>query len=580
MNASTSQRRPFRSSDLVAMALIALGLVVIAGWLLGRPVTILIGLDNVGMTLNAALSFVIAGLALGFGQPRVRLGLALLLAILSVLTLCEHVFDIDLFIDRLLGDSWILQAAPHQGRMAPQVAAAFALTALALAQLTRPESNRLLWIPPLATGAVLLIALISFFGRLMRFDIIYDWHYATRIAPHTAAGLLLLALALAQLSYRRSFNKTDDVSNDSRRILAVSTAAMLAITITCAAVCFAVVVRHSHDLQQAALGRELHNQVELISTEIASQRHESERVAWSQSLAQLISHRHPAGSEITLHEELREWADHRLPLSRGLQAVDVRDADGHSLLLSGSFGPPPSSEVRLDADTRIRIGNDAHILIERALPPDASGRSGIIKMQFTLPRLSAALLSDAATQDFDTAICQALTSHSMQCLRLSSSPLATMPVPRDAAGRSGALNLAFSGRSGVTLGAEPDGARFFAAYGPIAGTPLVMALTTPLDTLYSDLRQRLNVLLLLMVGLVVAAAWLLRWQIAPLIAKVVAARSRAKESAMHLAAIMDTAGDGIITVNRVGTVLLANPAFRRLLGSGSREIIEIGRAHV
>ncbi len=138
--------------------------------------------------------------------------------------------------------------------MAPQVAAGFAFAALALAQLTRPQNSRLHWIAPLATGAVFLIALVSFFGRLLRLDIIYDWHYATRIAPHTAVGLLLLSLGLAQIAYRRSFNKTDDVSNDSRRILAVSTAAMLAITITCAAVCFAVVVRHSHDLQQADPG--------------------------------------------------------------------------------------------------------------------------------------------------------------------------------------------------------------------------------------------------------------------------------------------------------------------------------------
>ncbi|HWK51213.1 MAG TPA: PAS domain S-box protein, partial [Steroidobacter sp.] len=94
-----------------------------------------------------------------------------------------------------------------------------------------------------------------------------------------------------------------------------------------------------------------------------------------------------------------------------------------------------------------------------------------------------------------------------------------------------------------------------------------------LDTLYSDLRQRLNMLLLLMIGLVAAAAWLLRWQIAPVIAKVVAARSRANDSAMHLTAIMNTAGDGIITVNRIGTILSANPGFRRLLGTDSRELI-------
>jgi PAS domain S-box-containing protein len=572
MTARTPQRLPFRNSDIVAVLLIALGVGITAGWLMGRPLTILVGLDKVGMTLNAALCFILAGLALRFGQPRVRLGLAIVLAIPSVITLCEHAFNVDLGIDRLLGDSWILAAAPHPGRMAPQVAGAFALAALALAQLSRPQSS-LHWLAPLATGAIFLIALVSFFGRLLGLDIIYDWQYATRIAPHTAAGLLLLSLGLAQLSYRRSFDKTDDVSNDSRRILAVSTAALLAITITCAAVCFAVVVRHSHDLQRSALSRELRNQVELISTEIASQRLESERIVSSQSLAQIIARRTPQVSASRLREALESWAEQRLPLSRGLQALDLMDADGNSLLHSGPFGPPSGAVVRLDEQARIEIGNDARLLIERPTPPDVAGRSGFIRMQFALPRLTAALLSDRSISDFDTSICHALSEHSMQCLRLASSPLASLPIARDTAGRAGALNLAFSGKSGVTLGAEPTGARFFAAYGPIAGTPLVITLTTPLDTLYSDLRQRLNMLLWLMVGLVAAAAWILRWQIAPLIGKVVAARSRANDSAMHLTAIMNTAADGIITVNRIGTILSANPGFRRLLGIDSRELV-------
>ncbi|GFE83799.1 hypothetical protein GCM10011487_57990 [Steroidobacter agaridevorans] len=573
MTAPTPQRLPFRNSDIVALVLIALGIGIAASWLLGRPLTFQVGLDNVGMTLNAALCFIVAGLALSLGQPRARLGLAILLAIPSVLTFCEHAFDIDLGIDRLFGDSWILEAAPHRGRMAPQVAGAFVLAAVALAQLSRPRSNRLHWLAPLATGAIFLIALVSFFGRLLGLDIIYDWQYATRIAPHTAAGLLLLSLGLGQLCYRRSFDKTDDVSNDSRRILAVSTAALLAITITCAAVCFAVVVRHSHDLQQAALSRELRNQVELIGTEIAGQRQESERVVMSQSLALIVARTSPQVSAARLRQALERWAEDRLPLSRGLQALELTDADGNSLLRSGSFGPPSSAVVRLDAGARIEIGNDARLLIERATGRDASGRDGFIRIQFALPRLTAALLSDRAISDFDTSICQALSEHSMQCLRLASSALASLPIARETAGRTGPLNLAFSGKSGVTLVAEPSGARFFAAYGPIAGTPLAITLTTPLDTLYSDLRQRLNMLLWLMLGLVAAAVWILRWQIAPLIGKVVAARSRANDSAMHLTAIMNTAADGIITVNRIGTLLSVNPGFRRLLDTDSHELV-------
>jgi PAS domain S-box-containing protein len=577
MNPSSLHRLAFRNSDIVAMLLIALGGVVAGGWLLDRPMTIVVGLDRVGMTLNSAVTFILAGLALSFGRPRVRIVLAALIATPSLVTLFEHALNRSMGIDHLFGISWILQAAPHQGRMAPQVAAAFGLAALAFAQLTRPRPSRFDSILPLAVGGVFLVAIVSLCGRLLRLDIVYDWHYATRIAPHTASGLLLLSLGLAQLTYRRWFDKTDDVSNDARRILAVSTAAMLTITIACAAMCFAVVVRHSHDLQQAALGRELRNKVELISTEIANQRHEGDRLVSSQSLGEIMARRSLHADATVPNAELirtlQAWIDHRVPLSKGLLGIELINAHRQSVLQRGSFGLATASYVPLDDSTRIEMGTEARLLIERALPPDASGRSGTMRMQFALPRLSAALQPRISSHDFDTAICHVLTAQAMECLQLSGSPLPALPVARDTTGRAGALSLAFAGKTGVTLGAEPDGARFFAAYGPIGTTSLAMTLTTPLDTLYSSLRQRLNFLLALMIGLVAAAAWVLRWQIAPLIAKVVAARSRANDSAMHLTAVMDTAGDGIITVNRVGAVLSANPAFRRLLGSQAHELI-------
>lgn len=577
MNASSFHRFPIRGSDVVAMLLIALGAIVIGGWLVDHPIAIVVGLDRVGMTFNAALCFIVAGLALSLGQPSVRLLLALLLAIPSVLTLCEYAFNIDLFIDNLFGGSWVLQAAPHEGRMAPQVAAAFAASALALIQLTRSRPSRLNLIPSLAAALVLLIAVVSLLGRLLRLDIIYDWHYATRIAPHTAVGLLLLALGLAQLAYRRSFNKADDVSNDARRILAVSSGAMLTITIACAAMCFAVVVRHSHDLQQAALKRELQNHVELIGTELATQRHEADRMVASPVLTEIMIRPSLRADALApgpaLLEALQRWAKLRLPLSKALRAAEMTNAAGQTMFRQGSLGPPPAFVVHLDPSTRIEVGAEAQLLVERPLPPDASGRNGILKLEFALPQLTAALQPDTSENGFNTAICQLLIAQSLQCLRLSGAPLAGIATAPDTTANSGALNLAFAGRTGVTLGAEPQGARFFAAYGPISNTPLAMALTTPLDTLYSDLRQRLNVLLLLMIGLVAGAAWVVRWQLAPLITKVVAARSRANDSAMHLAAIMDTATDGIITLNRIGTVRLANPAFRRLLGKDSRELV-------
>jgi PAS domain S-box-containing protein len=348
---------------------------------------------------------------------------------------------------------------------------------------------------------------------------------------------------------------------------------MLAITIACAAMCFAVVVRHSHDLQQATLNRELHNQAELIGSEIANQRHEGERLVASQAQVQLTAQRFSGNNTELLREALHEWSDRRLHLSRGLLAIEVVDATGQRLLQSGSIGPPASAVVPLDAHTRIEIGNDARLAIERTLPADESGRGSVTRMQFALPRLTAALLDDASNAAFDTAICHALSQHSMQCLRLSPSALASLPVAREITGRRGALDLAFNGKSGVTLGAEPDGARFFAAYGPIGSTPLVMSLTTRLDTLYADLRQRLNALLSLMLGLVAAATCILWWQIAPLIAKVVTARSRANDQATRLAMLFDSVEDAIVVFNLGGTIESWNRGAQHLFGYSAEDII-------
>ena len=84
MKLPSTHQVPFRSSDFVAMVLVALGAVVIGGWMFGTPMTVAVGSERVGMTFNSAISFILAGLALSFGMKPVRLTLAILLAIPSV----------------------------------------------------------------------------------------------------------------------------------------------------------------------------------------------------------------------------------------------------------------------------------------------------------------------------------------------------------------------------------------------------------------------------------------------------------------------------------------------------------------
>src|SRR5262245_57749215 len=148
--------------------------------------------------------------------------LALSIMAISLVTLCEYAFERDLYIDRLFGTSWAVAAAPHRGRMGPQVAVCFLIASIAMLQLARRMGSGFDWILPPAAASILLIGLVSLGGRFLSFDIVYDWNYSTRIAPHTAGGLVLLAIGLAQPIYRRTLYRNDDVLNDTQRILAVS----------------------------------------------------------------------------------------------------------------------------------------------------------------------------------------------------------------------------------------------------------------------------------------------------------------------------------------------------------------------
>lgn len=75
-------------SKLIAFVVIAIGAVVVAGWMLGSPTMVRMLPGSVAMGLNTALALIAAGIWLlmrgsrSFAARRVRIGLALFLVIL------------------------------------------------------------------------------------------------------------------------------------------------------------------------------------------------------------------------------------------------------------------------------------------------------------------------------------------------------------------------------------------------------------------------------------------------------------------------------------------------------------------
>ena len=169
-----------------ALAVMALGLAVMVGWLLGiEPLKqVLPGLSS--MKFNTALGFLLAGGALYFREkPGLRHGLAGAVGLLGALTLAQVFTGGDFGIDQLfVREAAVAGQAP--GRMSPATALCFLLSGAALGLLGRRTAEAL----AISVWAVGFIALLGYsFGA----PNLYSIPGFVSVALHTAAGFAVLA---------------------------------------------------------------------------------------------------------------------------------------------------------------------------------------------------------------------------------------------------------------------------------------------------------------------------------------------------------------------------------------------------
>jgi PAS domain S-box-containing protein len=186
-----------------ASALTALlGAAVLLGWALDRP-ALRSGLPGaVGMKANTALGLIAVALALLLLTRRRGAGwladaLAAFVTLLGLATLAQYAFGWHLGIDE-----WLVRDADAafnqiKGRMSPYSAVAFVALGAATMALPRPRAAVLVWTLAALAGA---IGLMSAIGSLWNAAEIVTDRVAPPVAPSTAFGFMLLALAQGLLA--------------------------------------------------------------------------------------------------------------------------------------------------------------------------------------------------------------------------------------------------------------------------------------------------------------------------------------------------------------------------------------------
>lgn len=186
-----------QASEISALLVASLGLVVLGGWVFNVPALTSIRPTFVSMKVNAALSFLTLGGGLWLAQddkwPRSRRILGIAVIVLAGLTLAEYAFRINLGIDQLLlRDTRIPSLSAYPGRMAIGTATCFLLLGLAVALMgtTKAIALRHSLVAPCFAFSVVALC-----GYLYGTKSLYAVTAFSTVGLHTAAGLFTACLA-------------------------------------------------------------------------------------------------------------------------------------------------------------------------------------------------------------------------------------------------------------------------------------------------------------------------------------------------------------------------------------------------
>ncbi|MES2038587.1 MAG: hypothetical protein V4495_12210, partial [Pseudomonadota bacterium] len=347
-------------STFLGLALLALGLIVISGWLLQVRAMVEIRVGFVAMVFNTALCFALAGLALalpGLLQKQLKLVqscVGILLFSLCGLVLIEHFFDINLHIDWGFLHTWLHDGNTRPGRLAPNTALGFMCTGAGLCLLNRIDSKAKELCFQILIFLILAIGLTGLIGYLLSPDQLFGWARSARMAIHTAIGMIAIGVALwtnwhhANSRHMQRFFQLDE------KISFMSAAILCVATLTAGLTGFVFQQAILEDSLREKLQFKLDNQRNLIHTELTQALNSNERIV---NNTHLLAPAYKLALEPENKAALAEIQSELLSMRNlSVRSASIVTLDGKVLLYLG--------EKNVSASTRLLLANTGDLTSE------------------------------------------------------------------------------------------------------------------------------------------------------------------------------------------------------------------------
>jgi len=554
------------ASSLLGIGLLLFGATVIAVRLAGMP-ALLSGAELRLTQLNGAVCFALAGIALaldgllqGNALRRIRTGLAAALALIAGLILAEHVFGLDLGIDLPELHRTAADDAVYPGRVSLPTALAFLLAAAALIRMDRVRGVAGGLVVQGSTIAVFLIGFIGFGGRAIGLPLMYPESAFAVMALLTAAGLIVLSIALWLAWRRMAWYEARSLTRSEEQRIVVAGSCVLAL-IVCVAVLtgFAIMSRQLERAARTGLLESLKSQVQLFGSTIDHRSVGAAIIATRPFVADQLARLAVDVNDASAFSILRAEADSVLRLD--FSAVSFFGLHGEPAGAAGSPVEQPALVLPVHGAQRtVLMWDDGFVLYTRMTVEAAGQPMGVMVAEQRLDALTHALrAADDFAASAEIAVCKRVAAE-VECVRQSPEPL-VFRMPYSA---SNPIARAFAGSIGVVVRRDERGRLAMAAHAPVGKTGLAMTLKLDTVELYAPLRRQLYLAFVLMAGMIALGTWLLRYYIAPLV-------RRLAQSEERLALSLDGSRLALWDLNaRTGRVWL-DPHWARMLQSGSSE---------
>ena len=558
---------------VASCALIFIGLYVLFGWALGQEAMVRVLPGSVAMAWNTAGMFIAAGLCLlpAKGKRaffRVQSLLPWLLVILPCVILSEHAFDQSLGVDWSTLHATVKDGNPRPGRVAPNASLAFLFSGVAFLLFSRGQITKSIQVVLTAlVGTTLLIGVTALLGYALNLEGMYGWAQYNRMAAPTAFAITVLGIGLwLRLDVLLPTSKWVSERPD-KHMTQVAAVVLTIVTLVTGVLGFGVLKHGFERSMSDSLLRATKNYAASFAFEIKQQLEFADVIATRPSLHNHLQRINAAPQDREVLGVLEGVA--KSFLARGLSGIRFVGANGADLTTAGTM-------VQQDAEMAIPLqgsGKQALLLwqngfvlrIEKSFVVDGRviGNFIVEKKLATLTEMMRE--AQAGSASTDTLLCGRDKDDAL-CFPSRFYPVnLRFPMYKD-----GKLNLAIPrallNEQGVMTVADLRGMTVLAGYAPVGDLGLGLVLKTDSVEFLAPIRERLDLLAVLLAAIIVIATLTLRGQVQPL-------ARRLHQDQQRMRVIIDSSHEAFIEMDQGGLVTDWNVEAERTFGWSREEAV-------